>query len=89
MKLSFVLIQNSEIRINYLIIIILLFDHSNTVTLIPQQNISRSAYKALPSSSICSYNCIIIAGTKVLFGVYALHHHAGVWGDDVEVCINS
>ena len=27
------------------------------------------------------------AGTKVLFGVYALHHHAGVWGDDVEVHI--
>ena len=30
---------------------------------------------------------IIIAGTKVLFGLYALHHHAGVWGDDVEVSI--
>ena len=27
------------------------------------------------------------AGTKVLFGVYALHRHAGVWGDDVEVHI--
>ena len=26
-------------------------------------------------------------GTKVIFGVYPLHRHAGVWGDDAEVCI--
>ena len=25
-------------------------------------------------------------GTKVIFGIYALHHNASVWGDDVEVC---
>ena len=22
-----------------------------------------------------------------MLGIYPLHHHAGVWGDDVEVCI--
>ena len=27
----------------------------------------------------------LFVGTKVAFSVYALHHHAGVWGDDVEV----
>ena len=29
--------------------------------------------------------CHSILGTKVAFSVYALHRHAEVWGDDVEV----
>ena len=31
--------------------------------------------------------CIPIAGTMVAFNIYALHHNAAVWGDDVEVCV--
>jgi len=27
----------------------------------------------------------ITVGTKVMFAIYALHHNASVWGDDVEV----
>ena len=30
-----------------------------------------------------------ITGTKVIFGIYPLHHHAAVWGDDVEVDITT
>ena len=30
--------------------------------------------------------CVFMIGTKVVFGIYPLHHNASVWGDDVEVC---